>query len=140
MIAWITTILSLLALIISILGFFLNKRTLLTEVITKQRIEWISNVRASITTFVSACLYEECEAAMLEAKARVELYLNQNNTEHLLLIEAMDNCIAVRENAKANINQVILAGQFVMNQSWKRMKRESGMSYRFEKIRDKGIL
>ena len=135
--AWLPIFISFISLIISLLGFFLNRRTLLTEVISKQRIEWISNLRVAIAEFVSAYLNKGNDPVFMDKKAGVMLFLNSKNDEHKQLLDAIKDCSINDKDKVMNVDKIVLAGQFVINRSWKRMKREAGIDKHFETIRDK---
>jgi hypothetical protein len=136
---WIAIAISSLALVVSALSLFLSRRTLMTEVITKQRMEWIHNVRGAVTEFVSACLQSTDKAEITVKKMRVELFLNYNNQDHLPLIEAMNDCCSCGEVTITYVEKVVESTQKLLNKSWRRMKIESGMSRNFEKKRDANI-
>ena len=140
---WITSGFSLLAIIISILSYTHNRRTLKTEIISKQRIDWINNVRSATTELVNTWLHEDDVLKTEEKKYRVELFLNPENKEHKRLIRLLNSdCFkdcADKSSKSKYIDEIVSETQALLNNSWRRMKIEAGMSKRFERKRDSKI-
>ena len=116
---WIALSISFLAFVLSVFNFFHSKRTLMTTVVTQQRIEWLENVRTVVAQFISAYLQTDDGNEIREKKMRVELYLNSYNKQHQPLLNAMDMCMANMQNSEKKIeyvNQLILETQKVLNQ------------------------
>lgn len=74
----ITILTSLLALIISLLTYFLTRKKLITETITKNRINWITEVRGYCAEFIGELTKDSPDLQnMKELKIKIMLYGRQ---------------------------------------------------------------
>ena len=134
------------AIIVSFVSFYFNwrhsKTLVLADVITRQRIEWLGNVRTSITDFINACLFDDEIKNILEKKYRVELYLNPEKIEvsesiteaskqrdlHKALIISMNKCASIKlehGDMETAIEDVVAKAQDVLDMTWKIAKGEA---------------
>lgn len=133
----VSTGIALLAFLLSVLNYFHNKHIMIINALSGERMKWIHNVRFAVYEYVTACLNSDNNTILIK-KLQLKLYLNPQNNEHKDLINSVDNYV-VSENPKTHVENVVTEAQILLNKSWKRVKREAGVSKSFEIIRDRKI-
>jgi hypothetical protein len=138
-IPYISAIISIGSIILSIFSYRHAKNCLFAETVAKQRFLWIQDVRNKLSLFVEHYLNKNTEIeVLLHSKYAIEFLLNRENHEHKALICELNRCIAKR-NGKQSVDKRLEKGQFVLSRTWQRAKIEAGMSWALEKSRDKRI-
>ena len=128
----ITALAALLALVISFWSARISKRNLISTAITSNRIEWIVTVRKLIFSFVKQCEEDFSDKKKLKIiYEEIVLYFNSKEVVYSGLVEAMKKCITGEDESE--ILQVVSKGQQVLRYVWILMKREAGISTRFER-------
>jgi hypothetical protein len=117
---------SLVAIFISIYNSFIEKRRLITEVITKNRIEWIINVRNLLIQFLESYQTSNINDMML-IHNKLSLYMNNYNPQYSKLLNAMKVCYMENLHSQESIEEMIHVSQEVLSAVWTRMKREAGI-------------
>ena len=131
MISYVAGVASLIALIISVYNSLIEKRRLIAETITKNRIEWIINVRRLLIEFLDN-YYSANAIGMLLVHDKVALYMNNYNPNYNKLLIAMRTCAYDNPQSRESIDSVILLSQEVLSSVWIRMKREAGIKRKNE--------
>lgn len=145
----ITILTSLLALIISLLTYFLTRKKLITETITKNRINWITEVRSYCAEFIGELTKDSPDLQnMKELKIKIMLYGRRglgekgpydslfNNISKAINIVEQSNTTETKEQI---ISVLIGSSQAVLNDVWWRMKREVGITKKTDKKIEKEI-
>ena len=135
----IALIVSFTAIAFSVFSIFHNRRVIMTSVITKQRIEWITSLRAAVSNLVSAHLNSDTFATIMEKKIQVELLLNYENEAHSDLFKSLNEFIVNKGDRDKKMKNLVAETQNLIKVSWRRMKSEAHMSKKFEKKRDAEI-
>jgi len=147
---WIVPLISVLFVFLSsVLAYSHNRRSLATTVITQQRVEWIDNVRAAVTDFVSTYLKENDKTILWEKKAQIELYLTPEvadseviNRSHQKVVTALEECIdnsqLCNELKVTHADKVVHETKMMLHIAWVIMKKEA-MTNHFEKKRGKAV-
>ena len=138
-ISYIAGFTSLIAIVISIYNATMEKRRLVTETITKNRIEWIKELRQIMICFAES--YKSNSKDDMETHfIKLSFYLNHNNKIYERLLSALKDCFNDSVfNDKHNDN-LIMASQDVLSSAWIRMKREAGIRWRTEKMHTKQLI
>ncbi|MDR3209434.1 MAG: hypothetical protein LBT36_02255 [Oscillospiraceae bacterium] len=136
---YISTVISVGSIILSIFSYRHAKNCLFAETVAKQRFLWIQDVRSKLNLFVEHYLSVDTpQDTLLRAKYAVEFLLNRENDEHQALLSELNRCVAERNNDR-HLDKLMEKSQFVLNRTWQRAKIEAGMSWSWEKSRDKRI-
>ncbi len=123
---YVSAIVASLAFVLSILNFFHSRRSLFVDTISKQRVDWITNIRVTVREFIYAYIDGDDANDLLKKKYAVELWLNSKSTEHAKLLGLLDQCMMGDKNQKeANIQALIEETQHLLNLNWGKMKNEA---------------
>ena len=120
----------------AIVGFFSyhhSKRKLLTQIITSQRIDWITTVRSLLSDFIDAYTDGKNLKKAHSIRSRIDLHLNLENPDHKILSRKLDYCIKTFGKNKSGKAALTYAAQTVLKYAWKRMKLETGIKPSREK-------
>ncbi len=131
---------SFLAIVVSVAGVMISRRSLINTAITSNRIEWINDVRSLVQAYTGSYLKGDFSEKKL-AETNILLYLRHDVKIYKPLIEALEICTADEAVNYANLSKLVVATQDTLNDVWNRMKREAGISRRSEqrlkkKLRD----
>lgn len=145
-----TTIQNILTISISILGAFFvsvftlifnirkEKKQMIIQSVTQNRMDWIENVRQLLSEFLCAYVSNASETELRKLKAKCELYFN-NKEFYNLLIQQMELCCKQPYNSgqPQNYEKLVHHCQYVLARSWERIKMEGGQSIQEnKKIKD----
>ena len=120
-------IVSIIALVVSIISIFVDKKKTTLEIITQNRIEWIKEVRNLLKEFIEVYTKNGDNEQFLIIKNKISLYVRDGVTSYKELIEQLNHCVANGYNQK-DCNKLIQKAQNVLSEVWIRMKREAGIS------------
>ncbi|SBW02751.1 hypothetical protein KL86CLO1_11691 [uncultured Eubacteriales bacterium] len=126
-----TIIVSGIAVLISLFSAWISRRSIITNAISSNRIEWIAIVRNLIRDFVKEYSGGSNIPVLTNIYSELVLYFNPNGEVYAGLVNAMKKAILEGYTAQNHWN-ILNCGQAVLDSSWKRMKRESGMSFKTE--------
>lgn len=134
-------VISILAIIISaftlIINSFLTKKKISTDIITSNRINWISDVRNLVSQFIEAYTTHKSTDELTLIRNKICLYLRSNVRSYNSLVKELDVLIA-DQSGENSCNDLILAAQNVFSEVWIRTKREAYISgkidNKFEKM------
>lgn len=131
----ITTVTVIVTVIISALNYLLTKKRLISEVISTNRMNWITQVREYCSAFIIELdkAYPDIHV-LKELQIKILLY-GRGGGPYDKLFNSLERGISVVENQGYNIDDkqdavkyIIVATQEVLNDVWKRMKMEAGIS------------
>jgi hypothetical protein len=125
-ISYIAAISSFIAIIISILNWFIATRRLKVEAITKNRIEWIKDVRNILYLFANAYRHIN-EEEMSTQYTKLMPFISLPNDVYQELITAMDVCISDRSYDETHSKNLIKSTQDTLKSAWALMKKEAGI-------------
>ena len=125
-----TVAISAIALFIAFYTAWISRRSVIANSISAQRIEWIGEVRNLIGDFASEYRNNPTNKNhLIELYTRIVLYFNPNSPDYIGIVDSMKACIDCREYSIDLYWNVISHGQTLLDISWRRMKREAGVSY-----------
>lgn len=127
-----TLVISFASIIISILTFLISKRKNTNEIITKNRLDWISQVRTLLQEFLKEYINNEPKANLLITRNKIALYFREGVVSYSKLLNQIDRCIEYGYD-KENCDKLISEGQNVFSEVWIRMKREAGINEKTDK-------
>lgn len=128
----VSSILSILAFIISVGNFLIERRKVVTESIAINRMEWIKDVRKLMMDFLNAYLQKQSKDKLQILRMRIDLYTRIDSEAYERLNEQLDHCINNPFSIE-NYNLLLLECQRVLNSVWRRMKLESGINDKRDK-------
>ena len=128
----ITTILSIMAFLVSVYNLVLMRRKVITEFISANRIEWIKDVRGLMFNFTECYYNRKSKDELRICKTKIDLYTKMNDPAYNTLDDILEKCIQVEVN-EDDYNKLIEECQNVLGTAWARMKEESGISSRQDK-------
>lgn len=127
------------AIVVSLVTMATNRKEIKSEAISKNRVEWIKDVRNLIMQFLDEYMNKEKADKVLLEKQRnkISLYLRPHVNSYERLLNALDDCIKC-DYDELKCNELIKSAQAVFSEVWIRAKMESGISQRenskFEKM------
>ncbi len=125
----VSVILSILAFVMSVLNFSLDKRRMISEFIATNRMDWIKTVRELLFDFAKN-YYEGSDKDTLRiCKLKIDMYTRVNDPAYDELNNILQKCID-EEFCMTDYDKLIEESQFVLGAPWKRMKAEAGISQR----------
>jgi len=98
-----------------------------SNVVSKNRLVWINDVRALMFEFLKEYTNGKDSTKMKNIKFQVMLYMREGVTSYKVLIEKMNKCIE-EDYSDKNCDELIKAAQDVFSEVWIRLKREAGIS------------
>ena len=119
------------ATIISLATFFMDmrkhKQDTITQSITTNRIEWISNVRTLMSEFLCAYIDKRPKEDLVKLMCKVRLYFYDESTNYSDFYACMKKCC---ENpySEENAEELIQKTQIILKGPWVRIKIEGGQS------------
>ncbi len=119
---------SAIAAIFSFLSYRQSKSAIISDVISRQRIEWMQNVREATIGYISIIRNPSSTIEMvLASQNKVELYLNPNNKKHKSFLNTIDICTKqFGKDNNSNISELIRDTQTLLNTFWRLAKIEAG--------------
>lgn len=128
----ITAVAAFFALFISIYSAAISRNEVVSSSISSSRIDWIKEVRKLLYEFLSEYRHQNRKDVMIDLYTHIVLFFNHRGDTYKNLIESMKKCI---NNGYSDENywNVVTFGQHALDLSWRRMKREAGVSFKREK-------
>lgn len=129
-----TVLAAFLALLISLYSAWISKRGVVTEAISSNRIEWVGNVRKLLFSFLAE--YRKAlpdSEILINVYTQIVLYCNPQGDTYKGLITAMKCGINTGYSDECYWS-IVREGQKVLDSSWRRMKREAGVTFWREKM------
>ena len=112
---------------ISLINVILSKQRLTSEIITKNRMDWIAEVRSLVSDFLKIYVEQGNNTELKNIRNKISLYMREDHTSYSDLLSQLDRCIASGYNQQ-NCDEAIQKAQVVFSEVWIRMKREAGMT------------
>lgn len=137
---WITFFCSVIVAAIVSLATFLfdvkkHKESLITEAITANRIEWVTNVRELIGEFLCAYIDGKSKQDLIKLIMKVKLFL-RDKPDYNKLVECMNDCCE-GTFSQEKADKLIQVAQYVFQRVWVRIKIEGGQSqHQDSKVRE----
>jgi hypothetical protein len=126
------------AVCVSILSYFINKRKLYADIFPKSRIEWIHDVRVMCANFIDVYYSEYTKLPhdrheLIKAKFDIELFLNYTYTNPGY--EELGHALSVYLHQPANTpiidhDPLLYSIQSVLDSAFRRAKGEAGITIR----------
>lgn len=128
---WVTFLCSvIIATIISLVTFFYDVRkhrqSTITQAITANRIEWISQVRTLVGDFICAYIDGKPQNELRKLKIRVQLFC-RDKQDYNKMLDCMERCCHTPYKEEL-CSELISATQYVLQRVWVRMKIEGGQN------------
>jgi hypothetical protein len=132
---WITIIASILAASFSLLSYLHSRRVLASEILSKQRIEWMEKVRLALFDYISNMRNTRGSIEQVRlSQNKVELYLNPNNEDHKPILNTIKICSEkYGVNCEASIAKLVEEAQVLINIFWRVIKAEVGVADSIQK-------
>ena len=128
---YITLISAVVAVIVSVFSLVESKRKLVLNAITANRIIWISEVREAVQEFLTEYLAQNDDKARLrETRVKIELYISGSET-NTAFANNLEKC-SLSPFSENDYKKFVESAQDVLNGTWRRMKREAGISFSFD--------
>lgn len=131
----ITSVLAILLSMISLItSVIFSKKQIESEYITKNRMDWIKEVRALLGVFLELYTDGAPKNELEKIRAKIMLYFRENVKSYASVVEQLDECINSETYDKNNADRLVICSQRMLAEVWVRVKRESGMD---KKVDDK---
>ena len=131
----ITSVISTVALIISIANVIYVKKQISVDAITKCRVDWIKDVRLLLQDFLTEYNGNRDVNKLRIIRNKICLYLRSGVSSYKNLKNALDLCIQTADPSISTYNPidgVIEAAQTTLSNVWIRAKREAGITKRID--------
>ena len=128
---YLTLISAIVAVVVSIFSLIESKRKLILGAITSNRIIWIGELREAIQEFLREYLAKSDDKNSLRvARVRIELYISGSET-YTAFSNQLEKC-STDPFSEDDYRKFIENAQDVLSSTWRRMKREAGISFSFD--------
>ncbi len=132
-ISFITSIFAFVVSVLSLItNIFLTKKQIESEYISKNRMDWIKNVRGLLGNFLELYIDGTQKNELEKIRNKILLYFRENVNSYEKVAEQLDLCINSVYN-KDNVNKLIICSQNMLSEVWIRIKRENGMDEKIDK-------
>lgn len=118
-------LISFAALIISIMNYLNNRNQVIANIVSVDRIKWISDVRNLMFLFLESYLKGECENLKI-IKSKIDLYIIYDKDSYKSFEEKLNYCI-LNDYTDKDYRELVSETQEMLNQVWVRIKDESGI-------------
>ena len=118
---------------ISLINVILSKKRLSSEIITKNRMDWIAEVRSLVSDFLKIYVENGNNTELKKIRNKISLYMRSGNESYSYLLSQLDYCIASGYD-QSSCDEVIRKAQIVFSEVWIRMKREAGITKLMDKM------
>lgn len=119
-----TAITSLLAIVISILSFIhacrSSRRTAIIQIISKERMSWISQMREAFICFEQNYRASNVNG-MKDARAKLESLMRRDTAEYCYFLEHVDRCIKNPYSA-SDYDLLVGLASYMLTRAWQRVK------------------
>ena len=124
---------ALTAIIVSVFSFIESKRKSVLTSISSNRIIWISDLRNEVHEFLKEYLKREenNEYTLRIIRAKIELYV-RNSKMYNDFLEQLEKC-TLEPFTENDYKKLVIEAQIILNDAWRRMKREAGIPYKSDK-------
>ena len=116
-----------------------SKNMIKSDTISKNRVEWIREVREHIKKFLAIYMDDtatsKSEKLDLE-KRKISLYMRANVESYRKLLLALDTCVKNPKYNELECDYMIKCAQEVFSEVWIRAKHESGITEKEDKTYD----
>jgi len=120
------------AMIVSIITLIEARRKSILTSISSNRIVWISELRGLMQKFLKEYLKEENNEYNLRViRAKIELYLIDAESYNDFLIQ-LKKC-SLSHFTENDYEILVKCTQDILNSAWRKMKREAGIKYGFDR-------
>lgn len=110
--------------IVSLLStLFSERRKTVIEAVTKNRMDWMADVRGLLTDF-AICYRQGDTEKMRTDKAAIEMYMRRDKEGYHLLLSYLERCIANGFNEEDD-EKLYLISSYVLARVWQRILLES---------------
>ena len=128
---YLTLISAIVAVIVSILSLMESKRRLILSAITSNRIIWISELREAMQEFLKEYLaMSDDKNSLRVSRVKIELYISGSKM-YAAFSNQLEKC-SIDPFSEEDYKKFIENAQDVLNSTWRRMKREAGISFSFD--------
>ena len=126
-----TSVLALIAVVISSISLFVAKRQVIASVITKTRIDWLDTIRVQLADFLEEYINQSDKIRLHIIKAKIEIQIKNDANIYKPLLAQINKCI---ENAYNESDYIALVNQaqILLDKIWERIKREAGARKKME--------
>ncbi|MDE7299406.1 MAG: hypothetical protein K2N94_11345 [Lachnospiraceae bacterium] len=131
----VTIILSILAFIISFMNYLNSRKKIISDIVSQDRIKWISDVRSLTSCFLEKYISGGDEKELRVIKSKIDLYIIYGKEVYASFENKLNHCILHPYNNK-DYEDLVTETQIMLNGVWVRIKNEAGITRRGEqKIR-----
>ena len=120
----VTAIASLLAIVISVLTFIhacrSSRRTAIIQIISKERMSWISQMREAFLCFEQSYRASNVNG-MKDARAKLESLMRRDTSEYCYFLEHIDHCIKNLYSA-SDYDLLVGLSSYILARAWQRVK------------------
>lgn len=132
-ISFITSIFAFVVSVLSLItNIFLTKKQIESEYISKNRMDWIKNVRCLLGNFLELYIDGAQKNELEKIRNKILLYFRENVNSYEKVAEQLDLCIN-SDYDKDNVKELIICSQNMLSEVWIRIKRENGMDEKVDK-------
>ena len=118
-------IISIISAVVSIMVFYLQRRTLFVNSISKARPEYMRNLTDLVALFINDCVDKNINDA-IRTGYKIRLHFSPNNSVHRDLSDIMDDCIVqLEKGSDPNIRALVKQSQVFFKHIWEQSKAES---------------
>ena len=97
-----------------------SRRTIITQTITKERVDWIKQARETLLSFEKAYRLGDYRS-MFDAKARLESLMRRDTPQYCMILKHIDECM--REGfTEVGYSKLLGLSAYILARAWQRVK------------------
>lgn len=104
-----------------------HKQDSITQSITANRINWISNVRTLISEFLYAYIEEQSKKDLIKLMGKIRLYFHNESAYYQDFFACLKKCCE-EPYSEEQADELIQQSQIILKSAWVRIKVEGGQS------------
>lgn len=119
-------ILSIFAFFVSIISIDISRKNNISNLISKERMNWIAQVRDLMADFLCAYIKQEEKEKLKIINSKINLYIKFDSEFYQALHNKLTYCVDNSYTEK-DYEELVISMQNVLNDVWVRIKREAGI-------------
>lgn len=123
---------SIIALIVSFMSYRNERNNVISNVVSADRIKWISSVRDLISLFLEKYINGSDPEELKVIKSKIDLYIIFDKETYKKFEEKLNHCID-NPYTYNDYRELVIETQKVLNSVWIRIKTETGIATKDER-------
>ncbi len=130
--ATLPVMISIIALIVSFMSYRNERNNVISNVVSADRIKWISSVRDLMSLFLEKYINGSDPEELKVIKSKIDLYIIFDKETYNKFEEKLNHCV-VNSYTDNDYRELVIETQKMLNSVWIRIKTEAGIATKDER-------